>query len=367
MYILRRAALRTLSSPSTSFISKSRSLTTVTPWATRPKQQWATASLQKRFASNEASPTEAETTNETVTEEPSKAERDIINENAPSNLPSESTDNPNLTNFTDTPEPSSARHGKQGTVASAIESATETVKEKASEAAEAMSRGSQGMRESFGEAAGSAAAATGMRGSYSQGREREGFGQQSRPVPPPSKILYVGNLYFEVREDVLKREFQRFGNVANCRIVYDNRGLSKGFGYVEFDDLESATNAIQGLNSAVFEGRRLAVQYHMRREPRGATSEPRELREPSKTLFIGNMSFEMSDKDLNDLFREIRNVLDVRVAIDRRTGQPRGFAHADFVDIESATKAKSVLEKKEIYGRTLRVDYSISGGSRSQQ
>ncbi|KAK5256845.1 hypothetical protein LTR16_002256, partial [Cryomyces antarcticus] len=329
-YILRRAALRTLSSPSTSFISKSRSLTTVTPWATRPKQQWATASLQKRFASNEASPTEAETTNETVTEEPSKAERDIINENAPSNLPSESTDNPNLTNFTDTPEPSSARHGKQGTVASAIESATETVKEKASEAAEAMSRGSQGMRESFGEAAGSAAAATGMRGSYSQGREREGFGQQSRPVPPPSKILYVGNLYFEVREDVLKREFQRFGNVANCRIVYDNRGLSKGFGYVEFDDLESATNAIQGLNSAVFEGRRLAVQYHMRREPRGATSEPRELREPSKTLFIGNMSFEMSDKDLNDLFREIRNVLDVRVAIDRRTGQPRGFAHADF-------------------------------------
>jgi RNA recognition motif-containing protein len=79
---------------------------------------------------------------------------------------------------------------------------------------------------------------------------------------------------------------------------------------------------------------------------------------PSKTIFIGNMSFEMSDKDLNDLFHDIQNVLDVRVAIDRRTGQPRGFAHADFVDVASAQKAKDMLEGKVFYGRSLRVNFS---------
>jgi len=68
----------------------------------------------------------------------------------------------------------------------------------------------------------------------------------------------------------------------------------------------------------------------------------------------------MSDKDLNNLFRDIRNVMDVRVAVDRRTGQPRGFAHADFTDIASATKAKEVLDSKTIYGRQLRVDFSQS-------
>lgn len=72
------------------------------------------------------------------------------------------------------------------------------------------------------------------------------------------------------------------------------------------------------------------------------------------------MSFEMSDKDLNDLFREVRNVVDVRVAIDRRTGAPRGFAHADFIDVESAMKAREYLQSREIYGRRLRVDYSYS-------
>lgn len=61
---------------------------------------------------------------------------------------------------------------------------------------------------------------------------------------------------------------------------------------------------------------------------------------------------------LTDMFRNIKNVLDVRVAIDRRSGQPRGFAHADFMDVESATRAKEALEQKSVYGRNLRVDYS---------
>lgn len=113
----------------------------------------------------------------------------------------------------------------------------------------------------------------------------------------------------------------------------------------------------------VFEGRNLVVQFH-RPKPNSKTRSAAGsfvANPPSKTLFIGNMSFEMSDKDLNDLFRDIRNVMDVRVAIDRRTGQPRGFAHADFIDVASATRARDVLKEKVIYGRQLRVDFSKSG------
>jgi len=70
------------------------------------------------------------------------------------------------------------------------------------------------------------------------------------------------------------------------------------------------------------------------------------------------MSYEMSDKDLNDLFKDVKNVLDVRVAIDRRTGQPRGFAHADFMDVASAESAAEYLKSKEFYGRNLKIDFS---------
>lgn len=86
--------------------------------------------------------------------------------------------------------------------------------------------------------------------------------------------------------------------------------------------------------------------------------------DPSKTLFIGNIPFEMSDADLNKLFKDIKNVIDVRVAIDRRTGQPRGFAHADFKDVESAVAGKDALANQELYGRKLRVDYSAGARER---
>jgi nucleolin len=75
----------------------------------------------------------------------------------------------------------------------------------------------------------------------------------------------------------------------------------------------------------------------------------------------------MSDADLNKLFKDVKNVMDVRVAIDRRTGQPRGFAHADFVDVDSAIKGLEFLKGKEFYGRVLRVDFAESSSVKSSR
>jgi RNA recognition motif-containing protein len=127
------------------------------------------------------------------------------------------------------------------------------------------------------------------------------------------------------------------------------------FGYVTFDSVEAATRAIQGMNSQIFEGRRVIVQYST------ASFRPNQsIRPPSKTLYVGNLSFDMTDRELNDLFKDVRNVIDVRVAIDRKTGQPRGFAHADFIDIASAQVAREQLANKSPHGRRLRVDFSQS-------
>jgi chemotaxis protein histidine kinase CheA len=119
--------------------------------------------------------------------------------------------------------------------------------------------------------------------------------------PSPTPILYIGNLFFEVTVQQLEQEFSRYGRIVNTRIVSDARGLSKGFGYVEFESQEAADRAVRELDQKVFQGRRMAVQYHVRREPRNRTvgGTGRTPNTPSKTLFIGNMSYQMSDRDLN--------------------------------------------------------------------
>ncbi|KAJ9381435.1 hypothetical protein DTO063F5_6181 [Paecilomyces variotii] len=180
-----------------------------------------------------------------------------------------------------------------------------------------------------------------------------------RPVmapPEPKETIYVGNLFFDVTAEDLKNQMQKFGVVETARIVHDNRGLSKGFGYVTFDNVESAQRAIHGMNMQVFEGRRIVAQFAQSNA--GRRNRPRQT--PSKTLFIGNMAFDMTDRDLNDLFKDVENVIDVRVAVDRKTGQPRGFAHADFLDVPSAEAAFEILSGKAPYGRKLRVDYSYT-------
>ncbi|KAK6342806.1 hypothetical protein TWF718_008193 [Orbilia javanica] len=185
---------------------------------------------------------------------------------------------------------------------------------------------------------------------------------QGNPLPP-TKRVYVGNISYGIRGEDLEREFGEFGKVLSAKVVYDPRGLSKGFGYIEFEEQAAATAAVQKMHGLIVDGRRINVQYVLRpdRDNSGSSGEPNP---PSRTLFIGNLSFDITDKDLNELFAGVRNCTDVRVAIDRRTGQPRGFAHADFVDVASAEAAKSELETKSIYGRQIRIDYTKTNPQR---
>ncbi|EUC37389.1 hypothetical protein COCCADRAFT_33304 [Bipolaris zeicola 26-R-13] len=308
MFLLRRAAARAISaSPSKAYLVQPRSITTLIPSAFRPRQQqWSIASFQRRFASDEVTKTDSA--------EAAAAE-------ASENFAQTAAEAPVEDNLTPAQQEAQAEPtDKSATVGiDALEAA----------AAQPSPRGK---------------------------RERT-----SKNIEPHN-VLYIGNLYYEVTPDQLKRVFSRFGDIESVKIVYDNRGLSRGFAYVEYKNVSDAQAAIDNLDMQVFEGRNLVVQFHTPKyqAAKGRASNGNEPNPPSKTLFIGNMSFEMSDKDLNDLFRDIRNVLDVRVAIDRRTGQPRGFAHADFIDVASATRAREVLKEKVIYGRQLRVDFSKS-------
>ena len=74
------------------------------------------------------------------------------------------------------------------------------------------------------------------------------------------KKLYVGNLSYTTTEDDLKRILAEFGEVQQVTIIrdkYDDR--SKGFGFVEMADSESADAAIQALDGSEVDGRSIKV------------------------------------------------------------------------------------------------------------
>ncbi len=84
-----------------------------------------------------------------------------------------------------------------------------------------------------------------------------------------SKKLYVGNLSYEVTDSTLEEMFGEFGTVRSAQVIQDrDTGRSKGFGFVEMEDSNSAEAAIRGLNEKDHGGRKLAVNEARPREER---------------------------------------------------------------------------------------------------
>jgi RNA recognition motif-containing protein len=74
------------------------------------------------------------------------------------------------------------------------------------------------------------------------------------------------------------------------------------------------------------------------------------------SIYVGNLSYEVSEKDLTEVFAEYGSVRRVHLPTDRETGRLRGFA---FVEMESPTQeesAISALDGAEWYGRSLKVN-----------
>jgi len=82
--------------------------------------------------------------------------------------------------------------------------------------------------------------------------------------------IFVGNLPFSTDAQELSKLFMEHGSVSDSNIVMDrDNGQSRGFGFVEMTDSEEAQNAIEALNGAKHEGRKLTVNEARPRPNRG--------------------------------------------------------------------------------------------------
>jgi RNA recognition motif-containing protein len=81
--------------------------------------------------------------------------------------------------------------------------------------------------------------------------------------------LYVGGLAYSVTDQELKQLFDEQGKVISATIIKDKfNGQSKGFGFVEMEDLKEAQGAIKNLNGKELSGRAIMVNQARPQEDR---------------------------------------------------------------------------------------------------
>lgn len=83
--------------------------------------------------------------------------------------------------------------------------------------------------------------------------------RKPHPAPADGSIeIYVGNLSYDVTDEVLNKEFAAFGKVNSARIVINRyNGKSKGFGFVQMPNRDEAEAAVKALEGKEIMGRKI--------------------------------------------------------------------------------------------------------------
>ncbi|TBU65796.1 hypothetical protein BD310DRAFT_837014 [Dichomitus squalens] len=80
--------------------------------------------------------------------------------------------------------------------------------------------------------------------------------------------LYIKNLEDDIDDERLRQEFEPFGSITSAKVMRDEKGTSKGFGFVCFSSPDEATKAVAEMNNKMIGSKPLYVSLAQRREVR---------------------------------------------------------------------------------------------------
>lgn len=158
--------------------------------------------------------------------------------------------------------------------------------------------------------------------------------------------VFVGGLARSLTEDKVHKVFAACGEITDMRLIKDQKGNLKGFGFVRFATKEAADKALKELSGSMLEGKKIGVL------PSAAQD----------TLFLGNLNKGWSADDFNKVVRQVfPDVVSIDLALPQigsdtavKKIKNRGFAFVKFSSHAAAARAFRVGSKPDfVLGGTL--------------
>lgn len=187
---------------------------------------------------------------------------------------------------------------------------------------------------------------------------------EADPDRVESRSLYVKNLNFKTADECLRKHISdnmKGGRILSVKIkkhLKNGKNVSMGFGFVEFDSVETATNVCRDLQGTVLDGHALILQLcHAKNDekvPKKAGND-----QSSTKLIVRNVAFEATEKDVRQLFSPFGQLKSLRLPM--RFGKHRGFAFIEFVTKQEAQNALNALSNTHLYGRHLVLERAKEG------
>ncbi|CAD6259656.1 unnamed protein product [Miscanthus lutarioriparius] len=179
-----------------------------------------------------------------------------------------------------------------------------------------------------------------------------------------SRSVFVKNLNFKTTDESLKQHFStklKSGSLKSATVkkhVKKGKTVSMGFGFVEFDSVETATGVCKDLQGTVLDGHALILQLcHGKKDGQAAKKNGKD--KSSTKLLVRNVAFEATEKDLRQLFSPFGQIKSLRLPM--KFGSHRGFAFVEYVTKQEAQNALQALASTHLYGRHLVIERAKEG------
>lgn len=151
--------------------------------------------------------------------------------------------------------------------------------------------------------------------------------------------IFISNLSYDLDETKLAAVFEKSPGFKEIRLVRGWNGISKGYGYVDFDSVENATEALK-LDRSLIDTRPLFVSKNTDKSQEvGTESKLKYATNLEKNkLFISGLPFTMNKSGLEEILEKFGKLKEVRIVV-YKNGRSKGLAYAEFEDEVSAKNA----------------------------
>ncbi|KAG9287468.1 hypothetical protein G9A89_023840 [Geosiphon pyriformis] len=179
--------------------------------------------------------------------------------------------------------------------------------------------------------------------------------------------LFVKNISFNTTEEELHTIFKNTPGMRSVKIKMKkdpkNPGakLSMGFGFIEYDNMKNAKNALKSMQNYELDGHALQLKFssHINNPMAKRLQEKQESKgkKASTKIIVKNLAFESTKKDLKELFGAFAQIKSLRVP-KKFDGTSRGFAFIEFLTKRDAQNVMEHLSATHLLGRHLVLEYA---------
>jgi polyadenylate-binding protein len=162
-------------------------------------------------------------------------------------------------------------------------------------------------------------------------------------------------------DDKLRDLFEKCGTVSSCKVMTDDSGRSRGFGFVSFDDHEAAQKAVDELNGLDLDGHTMYVGRAQKKNERMAELKEkferlkmeRMTRYQGVNLYVKNLDDTIDDEMLRKEFAQFGTITSAKVMSEG--GRSKGFGFVCFNAPEEATRAVTEMNGRILVSKPLYV------------